>query len=818
MKSLALILKRGIVTVLACAALLVASSPLAYAATPHEDPDVAKLIYSSLSLLRYYSESLDFVLMKNAAETEIRLGKMPFANIPEELDEPTANFSTHGISVSYLIVSIYSDLGDLRQFSEQGRLDKAITVYAGISLNLTRAYTEVEKLEAAAEATGKEIQVENAPPDSQLSKTYNEVLEKIRLIKDMLDLYRNLLSGSRTVFPEETQMLLRPTAITLNINTEAAFVGDDIRFDGVLTNEGEPLAGKQVNIILNGSPYVTAITGANGHFNGTLVIPYWYIPEMELQALYSPRDKEASIYLSSISPVIKLGILFYEAKLEISMSGKAYPGLETTITGKFDYGNNPPLSERSTEIYLDGVFITEDKQPESFTKKMQLSPKIEVGEHNITASAAADKRYAPVFAEMILPVTLSVPVLEINVPGLAVIPGSLDINGRLTSEVSPVSGASVKMTLAGSQNDFVCSENGSFNNELKMGMGLSIIGSQELTITVIPKEPWLATLVATRRLVIINLINCGGILALLILLGVYLPGKLRRKLEIQPGQAAAVKRPAILPEPVLTVTETTNAPVKAAETGESYTEPRQRILNWYRLALKLIQRITNSLLKPQQTLREFADETGRLLGPIAKYFFEFTRMVERLLYSPYVATTGDVQTVRNLSSQIVAESGTNNNVQSVASQTRDATKTGISAVSDEIPMPDARVVAASTNHGLRVDNKKQLSISPTIAAKETGYITVSDETPLPNVRDSAASDSNVQSPVSPTRDTTKIGNSTVSDKIPLPDARIIAVSNSQELRTDNKKRLFTWLLALLILAVIDFAFLTIMVAVRMASR
>jgi hypothetical protein len=61
------------------------------------------------------------------------------------------------------------------------------------------------------------------------------------------------------------------------------------------------------------------------------------------------------------------------------------------------------------------------------------------------------------------------------------------------------------------------------------------------------------------------------------------------------------------------------------------------------------------MLGPQQTLREFAKESSRVLGPVAKYFIELTKIVERLLYSQYRATVEDVENSRQLSHKIEGE-------------------------------------------------------------------------------------------------------------------------------------------------------------------
>ena len=97
------------------------------------------------------------------------------------------------------------------------------------------------------------------------------------------------------------------------------------------------------------------------------------------------------------------------------------------------------------------------------------------------------------------------------------------------------------------------------------------------------------------------------------------------------------------------------APVLTKGSDEGSGEPRNRIFYWYRLVIKLVQGITKALLKPQQTLREFATESSRVLGPAAKYFIELTRIVERLLYSQHRLTEEDVGKSQQLSHHIEEE-------------------------------------------------------------------------------------------------------------------------------------------------------------------
>jgi hypothetical protein len=143
---------------------------------------------------------------------------------------------------------------------------------------------------------------------------------------------------------------------------------------------------------------------------------------------------------------------------------------------------------------------------------------------------------------------------------------------------------------------------------------------------------------------LLNILNSVVVLSALILAGIYLPGRIKSRLA---SLARKRERPIIpSPEPIQPpspeysqVVESTTVKTKSEEIQR---EPRERILFWYTIIVNVIQAVTRIIIKPQQTLREFAGESGKLLGPVAKYFDDFTRMVERLLYSRYIPNAIDV--------------------------------------------------------------------------------------------------------------------------------------------------------------------------------
>jgi len=661
-------MKKRMVGVIICAAILALPGNVVLAIEPHEDPETATSVFSGISLFRYYSDSLNFVLQKNPVEVETRLEKMPFVNVPENLKESTNNFALTAVDMSYLVATIDENINSLRVLMQQFRLEELDELIPVISDNLSRANTQLRSVEQTIETIGNVLKVSSAPAGSDLRLAYNELLEKIDLIRETLVLYQELLEPPDITSEE----LLEPTAITAVVTPDIAFVGDNAQIKGILSSRGRPLAGREVDILLNGTRDVTVKTDIQGLYIATLQVPYLYIPEMDIQALYYPRENDIGRYIASASSVVKLKVMFYEARLEITVEDKSYPGLETTVTGKFDYNGPTPTDERDLEIYLDDILIAEAKIRDEFTQEIKLDPAISTGKHVITISSAAVGRYAPVIASAMLNVIRVVPVLDLDVPGLALIPGSIGLRGRVYSELGPLSGTSIEMELGNSKVQLLSSDDGNFDTVIKAGPSWSVIGSQNMVIHITPQEPWHAPLTTSRTILQVNMLNLGIIFGVFLFFCIFLPGRLKGWSGVSTRKRIIPEIATTQPEPVPVYSGRVTAIPDAQENTKSAGELLNRVFYWYRFLVRFIQEKTKELIRPQQTLREFALENRHALGPAGRYFTEITIIGERLLYSRHIPTQEDVEKTEQLSHRILEES------EPEGQETQPAPKTGVS--------------------------------------------------------------------------------------------------------------------------------------------
>ena len=71
-----------------------------FAADNQENPDTATVIYNGMSLLNFYTDTLDFVLIRNQSGVNSSVQKAPYANIPVALSESLTSFVGSSQSLS----------------------------------------------------------------------------------------------------------------------------------------------------------------------------------------------------------------------------------------------------------------------------------------------------------------------------------------------------------------------------------------------------------------------------------------------------------------------------------------------------------------------------------------------------------------------------------------------------------------------------------------------------------------------------------------------------------------------------------------------
>ncbi len=609
----------------------------------HENPETADIVYDPISLLRYYSKTQDSLLRRDVDSVTKRLEKIPFANVPEGLKDTMNELKPRAIELVNSSVGINEKLNKVSKLMEEFQLGEAQEMADMTADQIDRGEGTIDKIYELAQTIGEQTGAASASLKSQLRRAYDQLLSKVENERERLRAYKSRLND--ILLGERALEKIRPTKVTLGIEPTTAFVGEEARFLGKLTSKGKPLGGRKVFLLLDGTEYASAVTGDDGWYEGTFDVPYKYVSEVSLEALFRPQDKDVGVYLASKSPPVKLDVMFYRGNLTLNLDDKAHPGLETSIKGSFEYDESPVLEAREIEIYFDDRLIRRGKVPQEFSVPMKIDPDTELGKHRVTVSASADGRYAPIVSSSYLEITRVKPVVDLDLPAVAFIPGSMDLTGKAYSDVGPVRSGEITLKLGTAETVCRTSEEGAFSAELGKGMGFELIGSQSIDIKVTPDEPWHAQVSSSPGLFVVNWFNSGGIVILLVVLGVVVRRRLRG--FTLPGRRKSEE--PLAPSPVAP------APARAGYISAEELPtggPGKRIVGWYQRVVRLLVTVLGLGFGPSHTLREFLREATPRLGPVAALFEELTRFVERILYAGHQPTDKEAKRVEEISREV----------------------------------------------------------------------------------------------------------------------------------------------------------------------
>jgi hypothetical protein len=514
--------------------------------------------------------------------------------------------------------------------------------------DIKQGLAEVDSLQEAAVLTGNALNV-TASTHGDLVTAYDEVLSKIEIIRSMFILIQSVIASQNSNIDDLNS--LEPTNLTLLITPQSAFVGDPVHFEATLTGNGQPLSGREVSILLDGTQFVTAMTGDDGRCSGELTLPFWYISQIEARALYMPQGNDAGVFIASLSPASIINLSFYT----LSLTGNAadgYPGMPETVNANLDYGTSPPMKNRTFNLYLDDTLITEINTETGFSESFTLADNISLGLHLVTISSASNARYAPAFTSFSINVKKAEVTLVLGKIGAVFIPGTINFSGKAYSKIGPLKNGQITITFGGAKTSVTTAEDGSFTAKLKTVLGFSLIGSQQVSIQISPSEPWNAPLSKSQDLFAVNYLNCLGAAAVLAFLGIYLPKRLGARAGYPQKQEDSTSDDFTMGLP-----ETGSPSVSGNEqvTVIPRSPSQEKIFYWYSRVLKFIQKLAGLTPLPQQTMREFAEQSGSSLGPISRFFMEITLIAERSLYSPCKPSQSDIDKSRELSQAINPE-------------------------------------------------------------------------------------------------------------------------------------------------------------------
>jgi hypothetical protein len=593
---------------------------------PHEDPAVASEEMDAYFFLTHYTSILTLISTKDYADANKLIEQLRFVYIPEDLKYIIHRYNNLTSELAETLERLDKLLSSASTLIYQYRLQEAHEKLSEASILLGKAEILLGDIEEATVAISNRIGVFAAPAESKVREAYERIQSVLQKLRELENEYLKLLKSIKETASNIEEEGLKPTEVTLTLNTTKVTVGGSIEASGNLKSNGEDLPNRSVTLLLDREPVLAATTGLDGSYHAVIKLPYKYVHTMTVKALYTPVGDDRGVYLASESPPASISIMFYESRLEAVAPDVAHPGLPITVGGKATSEDGTPLGGRQVKMLLDGAFLAEAETNVQgvFETEVTLSPMVQAGQHTLTVMVEPHGVYAGASQDKILNVLKITPEINIRAPSFLILPAGMHVEGEVRSSLGPLEEATVTLELAGSSAFVKTSQDGRFNVTMEMPLNLLLAGFQELKVGVEPAEPWHAPVQARIRVFIVNPANIGVASAAFISLGAVIYTKL----------AKAKPRRKQVPEVTPTLREAMFASTLKPEVR--FEGVMGKVLEAYFKAMRTIETRTGISMKPHMTLREFLWEAKPKLNGVADAFADLTVLAERTLYSPHV--------------------------------------------------------------------------------------------------------------------------------------------------------------------------------------
>ena len=179
-----------------------------------------------------------------------------FANVPPAIEDSYNNFLSSAGNLCDLILGLDVSVSETKLLLQQSGFAEAAPLNTEAFNNLAIAEENLDSIKQAVSIAGNQFKISAASSDSSISIAYAAVQDNISRLSDMLDLYRSILQEQQTEIINES--LIPSSDITINVKQSEAYVGDTIDVDGTLSIKGQTLANRPVEILIDGSRYLTA--------------------------------------------------------------------------------------------------------------------------------------------------------------------------------------------------------------------------------------------------------------------------------------------------------------------------------------------------------------------------------------------------------------------------------------------------------------------------------------------------------------------------------------------------------------------------------
>jgi len=643
---------------------------------PHENPDTATGLLDKAGLLLSYSQIINLATDRQYQSAQDILDELEHVEIPDEIQYIINQYSNLCQRLFTTLENLESLLDEASELLAHNQIGEVKHLLDLARADIRDAYTLSEDIEVATDSLSDKLGVFSVSATSQLTQAHTRLEEGLERLSDLVSKLNSLNQTLEEQYVQKTKLI--PTELSLSINPASAYVGDKITASGRLSSDGDPLTRRRItitleyktmantnnNVMVAATTNTTTTTGFDGSYVTNISIPYEYVDNMTLTAVYEPSGNDASTYLGSESPPVSIKTMFYRTLLVVSTPQKVYRGLPFTVSGTVT--DNHDNASRNIKVLLNDTTLTEGVASGPFSFELTLPEKVPLGTGKLTVAVSPQGRYSGASVQRSVTIISVLPVsLDIRTPSIVLLPGDIQISGMVYSELGPVVAAPVSLYFKKSSTTVITSADGSFSSVIKLHLmpeeaplsanpfyvskspadsssDFSPIGTHEIEITVEPPETWATTMNVKRQVFTVNPLSTALILAVLIALWLVIRRRSWTRVytekEIPPAEVVAVPTATPLPAP-----------------RPKLTGIKGQVLSTYRSVLAIVEKINGVIMSPDVTLREFL-KIAQLPSPTATTLFaELTTITESTLYSAYSPQQDTASRAEELAANIKEE-------------------------------------------------------------------------------------------------------------------------------------------------------------------
>ncbi len=322
-------------------------------------------------------------------------------------------------------------------------------------------------------------------------------------------------------------------------------------------------------------------------------------------------------------------------KITLEVPPVLYPGKPAVVRGTVSEQATRP-SGRLLTLQLDGRPLAQFPLG-AFEYGFTVPEMATSGPHLVTAAVPAQGRYLASTAEKVVQVARAAPELHADLPRFVIAPGRLAIRGSVASDLGPAAGATVTLRIGRGEYETQSSPDGQVTMTAALPADPWLVGPQEISVRIAPKEPWHRQEEQRISVFVANLLTTGLGAALVVVAGIAVGRRGRRVGYLQPAG-----------EPL--PTSAIVGPLPAALRAENPL--LAEILAAYAESLRMVASAGTPVAR-SMTLREIARAAVARFR--AETFAQLTALVETALYAPTPVTEDIVAHAGSLAARLRGE-------------------------------------------------------------------------------------------------------------------------------------------------------------------